>query len=232
MTVLASDLMSECADDVLDPNYEDRWDQDDWLRYLNSGETQLVYFKPSANPKTDVFVLVEGPRQSLPTSGIELVDITRNMGTDGLTPGDTIHKVDPKDLDETMPAWRSASAAATVLNFMFDPNNRKEFEVYPPQPSSGFGYIEAIYSELPTKIVKSGESYAVAINLDDEYAEALKNYMIYRALRIDAQVSDAAYRRSLDSWNLFVTQIGRKDLVETRLPAKRGKRGNTNQPVS
>ena len=31
-------------------------------------------------------------------------------------------------------------------------------------------------------------------------------------------------------WEL--TQIGRKDLVETRLPAKRGSYGNANQPVS
>jgi hypothetical protein len=227
MTVVASTLIAECAGDLFDPGY-DRWEETDWLAYLNSGERQLIFFKPTSYSITTAFVLVEGIQQSLPSGAVELIDITRNMGTDGTTAGASIFKVDPKDVGETIPGWRSDTASATVIHFMFDPNNRTKFDVYPKQPSSAFGYVDGVYSAIPTEIAATGNN----ITLNDEYSEPLKNYMKFRALAKDAQFSDFAYRRSLDAYNLFVTQIGRKDLVETRLPAKRGSHGNANQPVS
>lgn len=225
---------------MLDEGY-DRWEEADWLDFLNSGERQLIFFKPSSYPVTGVYQLVEGTKQDLPdgtssyqnpsasnlAQAVELIDITRNMGAAGTTPGASIHKVNPKDLDELIPDWRSATASATVLHFMFDPNDRTKFEVYPPQPSSSMGWIETVYSAIPTEIAATGNN----INLRDEYVEPLKNYMKFRAFSWDAQVSQFAYQRALDAWNLFLTQIGRKDLVERRLPAKRGSHGNANQPV-
>jgi len=230
MTVLASTLIEECAADF-DTDYG-RWSQDNWLDYINAGERQMVYLKPSSYTLDTPFQLVEGILQSLPTGGIELIDIPRNMGTDGLTPGASIFKTNPKDLDDTIPGWRSTTAAATVVHFMFDPNDRKKFHVYPPQPAVSMGYVQAVYSAVPPVITKSGDSYAVAINLSDEYAEPLKSYMRFRANSVDSQVSQFAYQRAVDAWNLFLTQIGRKDLIESRLPAKRGQHGSVNQPVS
>jgi len=227
MTVLATTLIGECASDLLDEGY-DRWEDTDLLKYLNSGERQLIYFKPTSYTISTPFQLVAGTAQSLPAGSVELIDITRNMGTDGATPGASIFRVDPKDLDETMPDWRSDTAAAVVIHFMFDPNDRKAFEVYPKQPAAGQGYIEAIRSTIPTPIAAVDD----AINLSDEYSEPLKNYMKFRALSVDAQISDFAYQRALGAYNLFVTQIGRKDLVEKSLPAKRGSNGNPNQSVS
>ena len=219
MTVLASTLIAECAGDLFDPGY-DRWEQSDWLAYLNSGERQLIFFKPTSYTISTAFQLVEGTRQSLPSGSVELVDIPRNMGSDGSTEGASIFKVDPKDLDESVPNWRAYNASATVVHFMFDPNNRTKFDVFPKQPSSDMGYVDAIYSAIPTEVAAVGNN----INLNDEYSEPLKNYMKFRALALDAQFSDFSYRRSLDAYNLFVTQIGRKDLVETKLPVKRGTR--------
>lgn len=238
---LASTLIDECESDVLDTS-NDRWDTDDWINYLNAGERQLIFLKPSAYVDTLVYQLVAGTRQTIPDGSasyqspagathpkaVELIDIVQNMGTDGTTAGATIHKADPRDLDEVLPDWRSDTADATVLNFMFDPNNRDEFEVYPPQPAASMGWIKAIMSVLPSSEISAvGDS----VHLGDEYREPLKNYMKYRALAIDAQVSQYAYQRALDYWNMFVTQIGRKDLVERRLPATRGSHGNSNQRV-
>ena len=223
MTTTALTLIAECAADLFDPGY-DRWTEANWLSYLNSGERQLVFFKPTSYISITSFVLVEGITQSLPSGAIELVDIKRNMGTDGATPGASILKCDPKDLDETVPDWRDTTASATVVHFMFDPNNRTKFDVYPKQPATDFGYVEAAYSMVPVEIAATSNN----INLNDEYCEPLKNYMKFRAYARDAQISNFSYNRSLDAYNLFVTQIGRKDLVETRLPAARGSRGNTN----
>lgn len=237
---LASTLIDECESDVLDTD-NDRWSTDNWLDFLNAAERQLVYLKPSSYVQTLVYQLVAGTRQSIPDGtssyqspagsthpeAIDLVDILQNMGTAGTTAGASIHKIDPKDLDEVLPDWRSDTAAATVQHFMFDPNNREEFEVYPPQPSSSMGWVKAVLSVIPTELTAVGDS----INLGDEYREPLKAYMKFRAWSWDAQVSQFAYQRAMDAWNLFVTLIGRKDLVETRLPARRGSHGNTNQRV-
>lgn len=223
MTTTALTLIAECAADLFDDGY-DRWTQPIWLAYLNSGERQLVFFKPTSNIAVTSFILVEGISQNLPTGGIELIDVKRNMGTDGTTPGASILRCDPKDLDETIPDWRDTTAAATVIHFMFDPNNRNQFDVYPKQPASSFGYVEAAYSKVPTEVPTVNDN----INLNDEYSEPLKNYMKFRAYAMDAQISEFSYRRSLDAYNLFVTQIGRKDLMETKLPATRGKHGNSN----
>lgn len=240
MSVLASTLIAECAIDLLDTSY-DRWSQDNWLVFLNAGERQLIYFKPTCYTVTAVYQLAAGTKQNLPDGtatyqnpssatlkqAVELIDITRNMGADGLTAGASIRRTSLKDLDETLPAWRSATAAATTLNYVFNPEDRTKFEVYPPQPSSSRGWIEAVYSAVPTVIA----SAATAINLRDEYAEPLKVYMKHRAYAVDAQISQYAYQRAIDHWNQLVTLIGRKDLLETTLPPVRGAHGNTNQRV-
>ena len=222
MTTTALTLIAGCAGDLFDDGY-DRWTQPDWLSFLNSGERQLIFFKPTSYIVTTSFVLVEGIPQSLPAGAIELIDIKRNMGTNGTTPGSSILKCDLKELDETVPEWRDDTASATVVHFMFDPNNRNKFDVYPKQPSSDFGYVEADFSDVPTEIPTVNDD----INLNDEYSEPLKNYMKFRAYARDAQISEFSYRRSLDAYNLFVTQIGRKDLMETKLPTTRGKHDNT-----
>ena len=237
----ANTLITECAADLFDPDY-DRWRAtEDWLVYLNAGQRQVVFFKPTAKTITAVYQLVAGIKQTLPdgtssyqdpasqtlAEAVELIDIKRNMGSDGTTPGASIFPVNPKDLDDTVPDWRSATEAATVLNFMFDPNQRTRFEVYPPQPSSGMGWVEVIYSAIPAELPNVNTD----ISLKTEYAEPLKNYMKYRAFAVDAQNSRYAHERALDHYNLFLTQIGRKDLIERRLPTRRGSHGNTDQPV-
>lgn len=229
MSVTALTLMTECATDLGDSG-NDRWEKTDWLDYLNAGERQLVYLKPSSYVITNIFQLVSGVRQTIPTNGIEVVDITRNMGTDGATPGAPIHRTGLKDIDETMPYWFQDLADDVVLNWMFDPNDRKKFVVYPAQPNSGQGYVEALYSAVPTELTDA-DYFGSNINLADEYTEPLKNFMKFRAMSVDAQNSQNALSRALGYWNLFLTQIGRKDLIEGRLPAERGKRGGANLPV-
>jgi len=238
----ASQLIGEVAADLFDTGY-DRWDEDYHLSSLNSAERQLVFLKPTSYVITAVYRLVAGPAQSLPDgsgsylsptgvthpAAIELVGITRNMGTDGLVAGASIHPVDPKDMDELCPGWRAVTAVATVQNYMFNKDDRTVFDVYPKQPSASMGWIEVVYSAVPPEIASVGGSYDVDINLPDEYTEPLKQYMKYRAYDMDAGVSEYSADRALAHLNHFLTQIGRKDLVEQRYP--RRKHGNTDQQL-
>ena len=227
--MLASAIITEVAADLLDTSYE-RWTEAMLLDYLNAGESHLVYFKPTAYVVTGVYQLIAGTKQALPDGtssyqnpsavtlkkAIELIKITRNMGSDGLTSGASIQIVTPQDIDDMFPGWRAVAASATVLNTIFDIKDRTVFEVFPQQPTSSMGWIEAVYSAVPTELAASSES----INLSAEYAEPLRNYMKYRAYSMDGATSEFASSRAQAHWNLFLTQIGRKDLLENKYKGK------------
>ena len=232
--MLASELILAVSNDLQDQDSGDeysRWTEDDLLGYLNDGERAIVFLKPQAYVDDTPFQLVAGVRQSWPSGAIEPIGRMRNMGPTGTTAGERVFLIEPKDMDECYPGWRSATASATVVHFMFDQNDRRSFEVYPPQPTSSMGYVEAPYSKVPPTIVKDGTSYAVSVNLGDEYKEALIAYMKFRTWAVDAQDSQYAYARSADAWQLFLALIGRKDLVESKLPAKGRAYGNSDQPI-
>lgn len=229
-----TELLAEVSDDLFDDYTasDARWSETVLLRYFNAGQRQLVFLKPTAYVMTKVFRLSSGIEQNLPDGtanyyhpssyithrrAIELVKITRNMGTTGLVAGETIYPVSLKDMDAMSPGWRSVTEDATVVNYMFDPKYRTSFQVYPPQPASDTrGWVEAMYSEVPAPHTEVGD----AMDVGEEYAEPIKNYMKYRAYGRDAALSKSSLDRSVAYWNLFLAQIGRKDLIEQRFTGK------------
>lgn len=140
---------------------------------------------------------------------IQLVDVVRNMGTDGETPGNAITIIDRSTLDETFPGWHSQSADSVVRNFTFDERDPDRFWVTPPQPASSNGYVEIIGSCLPDDISSSSD----VITLSDIYYHVLIDYLLYRAYLIDSDSSQIGLQKAVAHWNQFVTGIDRKDLV-------------------
>jgi len=241
----ASVLIDEVEQDLLDDD-NDRWSADEHLANLNASEKLLVYLLPTAFVTTGVYQLVAGSRQSLPDGSssypnpsavdlpqaIELVNITRNMGTDGATPGNAIVPIDKEVLDQMLPNWHAYTADDEIDHCVMDPRDKNKFWVFPPQPDTGMGWVEAVYSSVPPDIEKSGESYDVNINLDDIYAEPLKHCMKFKAYLKDAANSAHDAERALGEWNMFVVLIGRKDLIEKNYSSLRKYYGNSNQNVS
>jgi len=241
--MLATQIIQQVSSDLFDQADGDtyaRWSQADLLGFLNIAEKQIVFLKPSSYTVTGTYQLVSGTRQSLPDGtasfadpslvtlamAIELIRVIRNMGSDGLTEGDAITSINPKDLDECIPSWRAATANATVLHSVFEPTDRSNFDVYPPQPSgSSPGWVEVLYSAVPPGILISGDT-----NLGDEYAEATKEYMKYLAYDVDAANSQFSAQRAAQHLNSFMLLIGRKDMIEVKYKGKAY--GNADQSVS
>jgi hypothetical protein len=228
----STDLILEVSEDLQDQWSGDefsRWSSADLLKYLNDAEKVIVTYNPQSYISTAVYILVAGTKQTLPDGtssfqspaavthpkAIELIKIHRNMGITGLVAGTTITPIGPRDMDEVYPLWRSVTASATVVHYMFDKEDRTRFEVYPPQPTVSMGYIEAVYSAVPTVITTGGN-----VNLGDEYLPALRAYMRYRAYSVDAQNSQGGYARSLDAWGMFLSLIGQKENQEKSNPTK------------
>ena len=158
-----------------------RWTRSELLAWLNDGMRQIVLIQPSASSTTVSKKLDAGTRQSLPTGGWLLLQMYRNMGTSGTTPGRAIRIVSRELLDNFNPNWHTATAAAEVRNYIYDTQDQTAFYVYPP--NTGTQYVELNYSAQPTNLTSESE----VIPIFDIYQSSLVDYILYRACSKDAE---------------------------------------------
>jgi hypothetical protein len=171
----------------------------------------MAIYKPDVSTENTPVALSEGTKQEIPSAGTVLIKLTRNMGADGSTPGRTIaFEPDMERFNRRNPYWHTSDASAEVRFFLFDPKDPRRFYVFPPQPSSGNGYVEMVYATPPPVIAAIDDP----ISVDDIYANALLDYMLYRIYKIEATINPYAPAKSTDHWNMFVTALGRMDLVK------------------
>lgn len=202
-----------------------RWDSTELLGWLNSGQREMLIYKPNANVKTQSVKLAAGTRQSLPADAVQLIDVPRNMGTDGTTPGRAIRQTQRETLDATLPTWHSATASAVVKHFIFNPLDPKNFYVYPPQPASGQGSVEEVFGAVPPDATSNG-----AISVDDIYETILLDYMLYRAFSKDSEYADPP--KADKHFNVFVTALTGKSRTEVGANPNARAAAPTSKPVA
>lgn len=177
------------------------WDSTELLGWANDGQRVIVANKPNSYIKNQNLLLIAGTKQAIPSDGIQLIKVTRNMGTAGTTPGNAIWLIEQNRLDEQRPGWHSETAAATVKHAIFDPRDPKTFYVYPQQPATGQGYVEIVYSATPTDI-----AIGATILIDDIYSTSLMDYILYRAYSKDADYA-ANDNRAAGALNVFLASL-------------------------
>lgn len=159
-----------------------RWPLAELLDWLNDAQREIVLLKPNASTTNTAVQLAAGTKQTLPADGVSLIDISRNMGTSGSTPGKGIRITMREILDAQLPDWHMSTASAEVKHYVYSPLDPKTFYVYPPQPVASRGYVELIYSASPADATLGG-----AINVDDIYQPVLIDYILYRAYSKDTE---------------------------------------------
>jgi hypothetical protein len=203
-TILASAIVDK-AEIILQDTTNVRWAADELLGWLNDGQRDIALIKPDASVKTVAVQLVTGTKQTLGsgTTGdaIMLLKVIRNMGTSGTTPGNAIRVVSGEILDAQRPAWHTETAVPTAVHFVYDPNNPKQFYVYPP--NTGTGYVEVMYSATPASVA----TLASAITVDDVFANALLDYVLYRAYSKDVEYTGNA-DRAVKHFMAFQASLG------------------------
>lgn len=184
-----------------------RWTRSELLAWLNDGMRQIVLIQPSASSTTVSKKLDAGTRQSLPTGGWLLLQMYRNMGTTGTTPGRAIRIVSRELLDNFNPNWHTATAAAEVRNYIYDTQDQTAFYVYPP--NTGTQYVELNYSAQPTNLTSESE----VIPIFDIYQSALVDYILYRACSKDAEYAPGL-QLAQGYLSTFVAAVGGKAQTE------------------
>lgn len=147
------------------------------LDYLASGINAIVAAKPDVYAVQTRWQLAEGSVQTLPEDGTYLVRLLRNAGADGAQPGRGIGWTELEELNRSDPNWHNAPQSNTVEQYAYDMRDHKYFYVYPPMefPPS---WVEGIYNAVPPRL----DDEAQAIPVDDTYEDALRSYVVARAL--------------------------------------------------
>lgn len=182
MPTITVNSIVEKAQIILQDTTGVRWPNSELLGWLNDGQREIVLLKPNAFVKNQSVQLATGTKQALPADGVQLIDVVRNMGTDGATPGRATRIVTREILDSQTPDWHSSAASNVARHYTYTALDPKTFYVYPPQPSSNRGWVEIIYGAAPTEATLGG-----VITLDDIYQTVLVDYILYRAYSKDAE---------------------------------------------
>ena len=159
-TLTGTNLLSRIKDTLQDTTSV-RWPEAELLRYINDAQREIVNFRPESSAKTANVQLVTGTKQALPTDGLRLIKVTRNMSdaSGGATGKRAIRIVNVDILNTQEPDWNDptvsgdAAHGTVVKHYIFDEDDPRNFYVYPGV--SGNAYVEVVYSASPTDLANT-----------------------------------------------------------------------------
>jgi len=206
-TLTGTNLLSRIKDTLQDTTSV-RWPEAELIRYINDAQREIVNFRPESSATTTNVQLTTGTKQTLPSAGLRLIKVVRNMSaaSGSATGKRAIRIVNPDILNTQEPDWHdptvSGDAAHTTIvkHYMFDEDDPRNYYVYPGV--AGNAFVEVVYSASPTDL----SSASSTIGVDDIYANAIIDFVLYRAYMKDAEYAGNAQRAS-NHYQLFTGSI-------------------------
>jgi|TARA_R100000315_G_scaffold59836_1_gene35914 hypothetical protein len=148
----------------------------------------------------------------------------------GATGGRAIRLVSGEVLDAQTPNWHNASASAgtdaahttVVKHYVYDEQNPRVFYVYPGV--AGNAYAEIVYSANPSTVAQNGN-----LDIPDIFANAVADYVLFRAYTKDAEYAGNATRAGLH-YNLFINSVTGKGQIDAITTPNANVSGNVTLP--
>ncbi len=209
------------AQTILQDTTATRWPLTEIQDWLNDAYKEVVIHRPDANTASTTVSLAAGARQKCHDTGsinlpnlLRVMDVVRN--THASSDKRAIRRTDRRILDDQRPTWYNETPSYTIQHFVFDDRLPHEFLVYPPATVGTT--VELVYSSVPTphtltesELGNAGN--AETIKLDDVYANALLDYVLYRAYSKDAEYA-ANGARATAHYQAFATSLGIKTTAD------------------
>lgn len=234
----------------VDPQF-DRWTQRELVTWLNEGQKAIAKYVPSSCSRVDAVKLAAGTKQSInkilaanvkpgdgstavDVYGIALMSLIRNMGTDGLTPGQAIRLVDRESLDAYTPGWHTETGDS-VSGFVYDPRTPQVFFVTPGIKAGATRWVEIQYVANPAEIPVDGSfgmdgGDTTTVTIDESNTDDLVNYILARAYAKDSE--SANMQASSMYGQSFVASINAQATAITGVnPNLRWASGGLNAPA-
>jgi len=210
-TLIAKDIIGR-ASTIINDVTSIRWPEAELLNYLNDSQREVVNQRPDSNSVNIAIALAAGTKQTIPATGIRLLDVVRNMGLFASpSAGNAVRLVDREVLDAQLPGWHTATTGV-IQHYIFDPRDPKTFYVYPQ--AAGTEALEIIYSSSPVDVVSSAGvglplSGTETIGIDDIYANPMLDFILARAYMKDSDYAGNANRAQLH-YQSFMNSLGMK----------------------
>lgn len=207
MTTTAQSIVADAQTALQDPTGT-RWPASELVGYLNDGQREIVTVRPDITAGQVTFVPAAGSEQDIPSTAMVLLDVLRN--TSGKKRA--ITKVRAALLDATARDWRSMTGVTEFTHFCHDLSAPRSFDLYPPAAATGAS-IELLVAAYPTDVAaptspgKLASTVSGSISLTDEWANALRKYVIFRALSKDAEYGGNS-ALAANHYQLFKAALG------------------------
>lgn len=205
MPIPVSDILVRVGDLMLDEEHV-RWTAEELIRWINDAPSALLARRPAAISRTTVHELVAGTYQTIPDGGVLLLDVVRNMGTDGATPGRPVRRSDRQQIDDIDPDWHTATPKVVIQQYTFDDRLPKSFYVYPPAVAGT--QVELVDAALPATVTSESD----ILDVGAEYIDPIVNYVIYRAHSKDSEFANGAIAGAY--YQAFEAALGVKSAVD------------------
>ena len=207
-TVQVKDLIDK-AEEILQDTTNVKWSQQSLLDYVNDAQREIVLIRPDANVSNEQFTLAQSAKQTLPADALRLLSLYKNASPTTKT----IQNIQKKVLDDTVSDWYGTTGNF-VEYYVYDERDPKHFYVY-PHPSGGGHKADIVFSFAPDKInIADFSTSTTVIGLDDIYANAIFDYMLYRAYQKDTESASDLNRATLFLQS-FQNSMGIKSQADT-----------------
>ena len=204
-TILASAIIDKAEFVLHDPS-NIQWARAELLGWLNDGQREVCTILPEQSVTLGNITTIVGSKQTLPTGGLSLLKVIRNMGISGTAPGVPVRRVSQEALEQHSTDWHSRTAVESITNYTYDPRAPRVFYVYPPSVVNN--RLEALYTVSPADIAEGA-----AIVPDDVFEPALLNYILYRAFSKDTATGGFP-GRAADHHSKFAALVTAKKLID------------------
>ena len=192
-----------------------RWTEAELLNYINDAQREITNIKPDATATHANVQLVTGTKQSIPTDGLKLISVVRNMSGYWVeaTGGRAIRLVAWDILDTQDPDWHNptvtgdATHGAIPKHYLFDENDPLNYYVYPGV--EGNAYVELVYSQRPTDLSAASST----IGIPDNYSNAIIDYCLFRAFTKDAEFAGNGARAGVH-YQMFAVSVQGKAQID------------------
>lgn len=202
-----------------------RWTDQELIDAINDAQGLIAINRPDCFPVSAVVSLAAGSKQTIPTGGYRLLDVIRNMASDGVTPGRAIRPTDRDTLDAYDPYWHTNTKKSEVKNSVYDERNPTAFWVNPPAVAGT--KAEILYAKRPTTLTATSDDLAIA----DAYFEGVVLFTLFRAYSKEADYGGNAQLAG-NYLSLFASLMGIKLQKDVAFGPSMNRRGGESNPSS
>lgn len=186
--------------DIMKDDDHTRWSLAERIRWANEAMGAILTRRPAAFATTTIKDLVAGTHQTVTSA--QVLDVIRNIGANGTTPGRSIRRTDRQLLDDSNPEWHKLKQKGEIRSYTFDDRVPKTFYCYPPAIAGT--KVEVLEAVLPPEVAEDDADGEFDIGF--EYLEAVVNYVCYRANSKDSEDANAQVAGSF--YSAFETSLG------------------------